>query len=194
MQLISQTTSSIHYTTIESLLISAFPKTERRSLEQQREYTNNNSKFTVYAAVEKEKLVGFFTLWTFAEFCFVEHFAVFPQFRQQGYGSFMLQEIKEQVHIPIFLETEIPFSERQKLRQKFYEKNGFRKLEQSYFQPPYGANKTCFMMDLMMYGEIVAENADERDIKIYQYVKEIYKEVYSFTKIEDGMSFEYIIE
>jgi hypothetical protein len=49
-------------------------------------------------------------------------------------------------------------------------------------------------MDLMMYGDIVAENADERDIKIYQYVKEIYKEVYSFTKIEDGMSFEYIIE
>ena len=97
MQLIPQTTSSIHYTTIESLLISAFPKTERRSLEQQREYTNNNSKFTVYAAVEKEKLVGFFTLWTFAEFCFVEHFAVFPQFRQQGYGSFMLQEIKKKL-------------------------------------------------------------------------------------------------
>ena len=185
MHFISITSVSPLYKQVESLLITAFPETERRDLELQRQYADHNPKFKVYAVYEADVFVGFFTLWTFQSFSYVEHLAVSPSLRNKGYGTRILQYIKEIVKTPLLLEIELPFDMQQKARQLFYEKNGFQTLDLPYFQPPYRSGDACLPMHLMMYGN-QGGVADERLKKsVATWVQQMYAEVYRFTPYDE---------
>ena len=185
MNIFSITSSSPYYTSVENLLISTFPADERRDLELQRQYADHNPKFKVYAVYEVDVFVGFFTLWTFQSFSYVEHLAVYPSLRNKGYGTRILQYIKEIVKTPLLLEIEIPFDMQQKARQLFYEKNGFQKLDLPYFQPPYRSGDACLPMHLMIYGN-QGDVADERLKKsMATWVQQMYAEVYRFTPCDE---------
>ena len=186
MNIFPITSSSPYYTSVENLLISTFPADERRDLELQRQYADNNKKFTVYAVCDADLFVGFFTLWNFEEFSFVEHFAVSPSLRGKGYGTRILQYIIEIVKHPLLLEIEIPVTKFQQLRQLFYEKNEFLKLDFPYFQPPYRAGGECIPMHLMEYGHFEASEGEELRKKVEECVAKIYAEVYSFNPIVEG--------
>ena len=185
MHFISITSVSPLYKQVESLLITAFPESERRDLELQRQYADHNPKFKVYAVYEGDVFVGFFTLWTFQSFSYVEHLAVSPSLRSNGYGTRILQYIKEIVKTPLLLEIELPFNMEQKARQLFYEKNGFQTLDLPYFQPPYRSGDACLPMHLMMYGN-QGGVADERLKKsVATWVQQMYAEVYRFTPCDE---------
>ena len=185
MHFISITSVSPLYKQVESLLITAFPETERRDLELQRQYADHNPKFKVYAVYEGDVFVGFFTFWTFQSFSYVEHLAVSPSLRNKGYGTRILQYIKEIVKTPLLLEIELPFDMQQKARQLFYEKNGFQTLDLPYFQPPYRSGDACLPMHLMMY-ENQGGVADERLKKsVATWVQQMYAEVYRFTPCDE---------
>ena len=177
---------SPYYPSVENLLISSFPADERRDVELQRQYADHHLKFTVYAVCEAEKFVGFFTLWNLEEFSFIEHFAVLPSLSGKGYGTRILQYIKEIVKHPLLLEIEIPVTKFQQLRQLFYEKNEFSKLDLPYFQPPYRAGGECIPMHLMMYGYFEASESEELRKKVGECVAKIYAEVYSFNPIVEA--------
>jgi GNAT superfamily N-acetyltransferase len=194
MNIFPITTTSPYYTAVEFLLKRVFPESERRNLELQRKYADEHPNFTVYAACNGDRLVGFFTLWTFEEFSFVEHFAVIPVLQGRGYGTRILQYIKEIAKTPLLLEIEVPFSEEQEARKHFYEKNGFEKLDKFYYQPPYTEGGICIVMHLMKYGKIVADSCVESDVKLYSYVKQIYAEVYSFVFEGQNLNIEYKLE
>jgi GNAT superfamily N-acetyltransferase len=185
MHFISITSVSPLYKQVESLLITAFPESERRDLELQCRYADHNPKFKVYAVYEADVFVGFFTLWTFQSFSYVEHLAVSPSLRNKGYGTRILQYIKEIVKTPLLLEIELPFDMEQKARQLFYEKNGFQTLDLPYFQPPYRSGDACLPMHLMMYGN-QGGVADERLKKsVATWVQQMYAEVYKFTPCDE---------
>ena len=177
---------SPYYPSVENLLISSFPADERRDVELQRQYADHHPKFTVYAVCEAEKFVGFFTLWRFEQFSYVEHLAVLKEFRNKGYGTLILQYIKEIITNPLLLEIEIPLTDQQVARKLFYEKNGFSKLDFPYFQPPYRAGGECISMHLMMYGKFNASDDVDFEKKVEQYVAKIYAEVYSFNPIVEA--------
>ena len=177
---------SPYYPSVENLLISSFPADERRDLELQRQYVDHNPKFKVYAVCDADLFVGFFTLWNLEEFSFIEHFAVLPLLRSKGYGTRILQYIKEIVKYPLLLEIELPATEMQQSRKRFYEKNGFSKLDFPYFQPPYRAGGECISMHLMMYGKFNASDDVDFEKKVEQYVTKIYAEVYSFNPIVEA--------
>ncbi len=179
------TSLSPHYQLVENLLISAFPADERRDLELQRQYADRHPKFTVYAVCDAEKFVGFFTLWRFEQFSYVEHLAVLKEFRNKGYGTLILQYIKEIITNPLVLEIEIPLTDQQVARKLFYEKNGFSKLDFPYFQPPYRSGDACLPMHLMIYGN-QGDIADERLKKsVATWVQQMYAEVYRFTPCDE---------
>ena len=178
MNIFSITSQSPYYTAVEGLLVSAFPASERRGLELQRQYADGNEKFKVYAALEGEKFVGFFTLWTLGEFRFVEHLAIVPECRGCGYGTRLLQQIKELSPYPLLLEIEKGESAEQRARKKFYERSAFRALEIPYLQPPYEAGGEAIEMHLMMW---IAEagkchNFSPKIVK--KMIEIIYAEVY----------------
>ena len=150
MQLLSITTESPYYAQVEGLLLSAFPASERRNMALQREYADSNPKFEVYAALEGEKFIGFFTLWALGAFRFVEHLAIVPSCRNCGYGTRMLQHIMDLSPLHILLEIERGATAEQLARKKFYERSGFCALEIPYLQPPYEAGGEVIEMHLMM--------------------------------------------
>lgn len=150
MQLLSITTASPYYAQVEGLLLSAFPSSERRNTALQRDYADRNPKFEVYAALEGEKFVGFFTLWALGAFRFVEHLAIVPSCRNCGYGTRLLQHIKDLSPLPLLLEIERGVTAEQLARKKFYERSGFCTLEIPYLQPPYEAGGEAIEMHLMM--------------------------------------------
>ena len=185
MHFISITSVSPLYKQVESLLITAFPETERRDLDLQRQYADGNQNFKVYAVYEGDVFVGFFTLWTFQSFSYVEHFAVSPSLRSKGYGTRILQYIKEIVKTPLLLEIEIPFDIQQKARQLFYEKNGFQTLDLPYFQPPYRSGDACLPMHLMMYGNQGGVADEKLKKSVTTWVQQMYAEVYRFTPCDE---------
>lgn len=115
---------------------SAFPPEERRTKENFLALTENENVEIGFANYEG-KNIGYFVIWEIEDYFFLEHFEVFPSFRNLGLGSTILTELQLRYKI-IFLESEPPhLSLDAKRRIDFYLKNGFSILEDNYLQPNY---------------------------------------------------------
>ena len=178
MNIFSITSKSPYYTAVETLLVATFPASERRSLPLQRQFADSNELFKVYAALEGEKFVGFFTLWTLGEFRFVEHLAIVPECRNCGYGTRLVQQIKELSPLPLLLEIERGATAEQLARKDFYERSGFCALEIPYLQPPYEAGGEALEMNLMMCAPKAENTPVVEAISIEKIIEIIYAEVY----------------
>ena len=165
-------TTDAAYPFVEELLLSAFPKQERRDVEVQRYYTDNNPLFHCNVITDKGTPIGLITFWNFTDFCYIEHFATDAAQRNKGYGEKILRTFKAQCPIPIVLEAEEPTDEMSRRRIGFYQRQGFILQDCPYLQPPYRVGDDWFPLKLMTYGEVDME-------KMYGHIKGcIYKEVY----------------
>ena len=132
------TTASEYYSFVENLLESAFPKEECRDKKLQRECTDNNPKFkcnliqTTYG-----QPIGVITRWDFGDFIYIEHFAIDPTLRSQGYGSEALKAFIHEHGKPLVLEAEPPTDALSIRRIKFYERIGLTLYDFPYMQPAY---------------------------------------------------------
>jgi ribosomal protein S18 acetylase RimI-like enzyme len=167
-----QTTDKNSYCFAEKLLITAFPKEERRELSLQREYTDHNKHFHNNILLADNEPVGFISYWDFDEFLYVEHFAIDETKRSGGYGQQVLSALKEKVQRPIVLEVEMPENEISKRRIGFYQRQGFRLWENEYQQPPYREGDGYLPMLLMVQGELNSQAA------FHQVKETLYKKVY----------------
>jgi len=134
---------------IRELYISAFPANERREFENLVKLLSvaDCSFFRIF--IRNDLVAGFCIVWEFGDFVFIEHFAVAPYLRGLGIGEKTLAEIKSLFQKTIILETELPTDETSRRRISFYERNGFHKLNRTYFQPSYGENKPPVELKLM---------------------------------------------
>ena len=178
MNIFSITSQSPYYTAVETLLVATFPESERRSMPLQRQFADSNEKFKVYAALEGEKFVGFFTLWTLGEFRFVEHLAIVPECRNCGYGTRLVQQIKELSPLPLLLEIEQGATAEQLARKDFYERSGFFALDIPYQQPPYEAGGEALEMHLMMWDAEAGKCHNFSPKIVEKMIEIIYSEVY----------------
>lgn len=160
------------YDFVEKLLISAFPKEERRELELQKEYTDCNPLFHNNVIYHDGKPVGFITYWDFNDFYYIEHFAISPDCRNGGYGQKVLNRTDEILGKPIVLEVEMPTTEMSIRRIGFYNRLGYKLWEKDYMQPPYRTGDGYLPMYIMAKGELNCE-------KDFARIKDkLYKEVY----------------
>ncbi len=126
---------------------SSFPPDERRSLEKQLPLFSDE-RYSLLAAVEDGRAIGFISCWELAGFSFIEHIAVHEASRGRGAGTRMMEEFlpgREKV----ILEVEAPRTPIQKKRVAFYGKFGFVLNPQGYIQPPYGEGKKPVHLLLM---------------------------------------------
>lgn len=178
MNIFSVTTTSAYYKYVEALLITAFPENERRNVGLQRQYADHHPHFKVYAVCNDNQFIGFFTLWSLGAFQFVEHLAILPKYRNCGYGTQVLQQIKDLSSLPILLEIERGATSEQLARKHFYERSGFCALDIPYLQPPYEAGGEALEMHLMMCATKAENNSIVEAISIEKIIKIIYAEVY----------------
>lgn len=180
LQLISQS----HFSIIYDIMQASFPDDEYRPYEEQlalfqepeyrvysmpvTEQTGENKNLDVNNTVRP---AGFLAVWEFAEFIFVEHFAVDPKLRNSGTGSGMLQELVKLSKKPVCLEVELPDAELARRRIGFYERNGFVFNDYPYMQPPISKGKSSVPLRIMTYGKAVSQEEFKQIQKIlYQRV------------------------
>lgn len=116
-----------------------------------------------------QKPVGISIGWSLYDFYFIEYLAFVPEFRGKNYGSRWIESLKD-LHRTVVAEIEIPESEQQVKRHKFYEKLGFQTLKDDYVMPAVRANEKPLPMWLLSTD--LSLDADETARTIY---REIYK-------------------
>ncbi len=154
----------------------SFPDDEYRNYDEQLSLFND-SDYSVYVLRGENKSVkAFIAVWDFAEFIYIEHFAVAPKFRNEGIGAEILNELVSKSDKMICLEVEPPESEMPKRRINFYERNGFFLNDFSYQQPAFSKNKKPLKLFLMTSGNIIEKSEFETIKNI------LYKRVYKLQK------------
>lgn len=116
----------------------AFPEAERRPSADWLRLNAEDERFSIFAIRDDEGFAGFISIWRFADFVYVEHFATLPERRGQGLGAQALRHLLNTLGTqPVVLEIEPPEDALALRRQHFYERCGLHLLPFSYEQPPY---------------------------------------------------------
>lgn len=115
---------------------SSFPLCERRSQEDQIRIFALNY-YRLEAWVENNNLLGFIGWWDLKDTRYVEHYAIHPDCRSEGYGSKFLKEWMEDSDKLVLLEIEPVKDEMTQRRQNFYHRLGFIDSEIPHCHPPY---------------------------------------------------------
>lgn len=170
-----KTDEEAYYTFVEQLMHTAFPKKERRCIQQQRDYSDYNPLFCNNIVLENKVPIGMISYWAMDGFFYIEHFAIDPSLRNSGYGRRVLDTLKAQMPLPIVLEVELPTNEMSIRRINFYKRAGFELCEKSYMQPPYHKGDSYLPMLLMTSSHI------DMDIHFERIRNILYKEVYGLT-------------
>ena len=167
-----QTASTEDFDFVYDALEKSFISEECRDREDARRLMDEG-RYTLLHVTDSEERVGFLTVWELDGFAFVEHFVTYEKYRNKGYGSAALELLKER-YTNIVLEAEPPTEGIAARRVAFYERCGFCRNDQYYFQPPYREGGDGVELVLMSLPAVL-EDFD-------RVVAEIYKKVYGINK------------
>lgn len=157
-----------------SIMEKSFPLDEYRPYEEQKSLLEE-SGYRIYILPDSKNgdIKAFICVWQFADFAYVEHFAVAPEYRSQGLGALILDEIKRITACQICLEVEPPKEDTAKRRIGFYKRNGFFLNEYPYIQPPMSKGRNPLPLMIMTSESPIAEDRFEK-IKTVLY-RNVYK-------------------
>lgn len=142
---------------IYSAYIEAFPEHERRSKEQY-DALFDHPKVEVCAIIKDDQAIGYVVIWKLNGCTYLEHFEVFPEFRNYKYGSSIIQNLIL-LYPQLVLEAEPnSLDEMAARRIAFYERNGFTIIDKDYIQPSYGPGKSS--MNLYVLATWIPEDID----------------------------------
>lgn len=111
--------SNIYFDKAWELYEEAFPLNERRLFEAQVNLMSD-PKYHFDILIEDNQLIGFLLWWDLESFRYIDHFATSKQLRNKGYGKLILEQFINNNSKPILLEVELPTSELNQRRIKFY--------------------------------------------------------------------------
>lgn len=153
----------------------SFPEDEYRTYEEQQALLKNPAYY-IYTLNDNADIKAFVAIWEFDEIIFIEHLAVNPEFRNEGLGSLILQEMIKRINKLICLEVELPEDEMKRRRIGFYERNGFHFNEYEYIQPSISNGRNPVPLRIMTSGRTVTEEE-------FTCIKDLlYTEVYKVEK------------
>lgn len=160
-----------------TLYIEAFPKEERRELEEWRNLFIEEPNFRGLAITLEGEFAGFITYWKIENFFYIEHLAIMKHQRSRGLGRLLIGSLLEKAKntdCPIILEAEHPISPNAVRRLHFYEQLGIYPIDYAYLQPPYRSTDVSFpLLLLTQQPNVVSQHAEE-------YVNAIYRKVYKY--------------
>src|SRR5574344_1935603 len=175
------------FLSLYDLYVMSFPAKERRNRDDLCRLIvdskmMNFDKIYVYEEVDGEKsatcgaektLSGLMVYWNFVDFCYFEHLAIFPEYRNCGIGGKVLSNINSKFDIPVVFEVEPPDTEIAVRRIEYYKRNGFKVLDTNYIQSPY-SGKPEDAIALWIMGN----NISEDELKKMDFISAIRKYVY----------------
>lgn len=157
---------------IYSLMENSFPFDEYRSYDEQKALLEN-PVFSIYLLRDNNMSIkAFISDWEFDNFVFVEHFAVNPEYRNNGLGACVLKKRIKMSDKMICLEVEPPETNMSRRRIKFYKRNGFFLNKYPYIQPAISRGRKPIPLMLMTSPALI----DQEQFKQIQ--DTLYREVY----------------
>lgn len=123
------------YQSVDKLYESAFPYHEKRD-ERAKQAALANDNYHLDAWYHNNIFVGFIGYWTFKDYVYIEHLAIDPNLRSQGYGKKVLECFLAQ-HPQTILEIDPLTTEIANRRLRFYQSLGFVENSYSHVHPSY---------------------------------------------------------
>lgn len=151
-----------HYSAAQSLYMSSFPESERRPVDSLFAEDRPMHLWGIYSCDGgRELFAGIITVWHFADFIYIEHFAVEPGMRGRGIGAHVLDIICRASDKPVVVEVERPDAHLPDTQRRiaFYRRCGFNTLGYDYIQPPYQPGLPAVPLLLMVNGSEVPSPA-----------------------------------
>lgn len=164
---------------IYKIMSESFPNSEIRSYEMQKALLDRND-YSIKTYTQDGVVLGFCAYYQFEEFLFIENLACTSQSRGLGIGSKLVRELLDEANQRlVLLEVEIPRSETEKRRVKFYERLGFYINPHYHFMPPLNEFTAGMELKIMSSYKMLTEEEQQSfrrilNTKVYQ-VDEDYK-------------------
>ena len=136
----------------------SFPKDEYRTYDEQKALLDDTAyEIYILPDLDDDAIRAFIAAWKFDSFAFIEHFAVNPNYRNQGIGGDFLRKIVRMLGKMVCLEVEPPDNETASRRIGFYERNNFFLNKYPYTQPPISAGRNPVPLLIMTYGRHISK-------------------------------------
>lgn len=129
----------------------------------------DDAAYTVYHLTRGGERIGFFSIWALEEFRFGEHFVVYEEYRNQGFGGDAVEAVVRELG-PIVLEAELPDTPMAARRLGFYRRHGFFQNDVPYRQPSYRKGGEGVPLVLLSSG---APLSDPQSV-----IRELYQRIY----------------
>ncbi len=143
----------------------SFPLHMRRSREKQLKIMKH-PLYSFDVIVLDQEFIGFLFWWDFDNCRFIEYFAISSNQRNTGLGKKVLENFIENEKKPFILEVELPNTEIDSRRIKFYQRVGFKLNKYQYILPPLNEGDQEMEFLLMTYPEIFSTEEVEAFINI----------------------------
>ena len=156
------------FKSIYEKMTTSFASDEIRTLEDAYKILDVK-EYKVFHLTLNNNNIGFITIWNLDTCTFVEHFVIYEEYRNKGYGGISIYLINKEFNNGV-LEAELGTTDLSKRRLGFYSRHGFKINDIDYVQPAYHNDKQPVDMHLLSYPDKLAN--------INKVIKEIYKVVY----------------
>ena len=145
---------------INQLYDTAFPLYEQRSY-QGREAILNHSDYYLLNFKENDTFIGFIGCWKIEDYYYIEHLAISPILRGQGYGQKVLKLFCHDVG-KVILEIDPIIDEVSQKRWSFYQHCGFQQTEYAHAHPSYYPENKPHELRVLSYPEVIAQEVYQR--------------------------------
>lgn len=146
----------VHFRNTWSLYEKSFPVAEQRKSEDHLR-ASQDQHFHPMSAFEDDEFIGFIFYWEWDNYRYVEHMAVKPALRGEGYGSQILKWVCDREHT-IILEIDPLINELSVRRLQFYERSGFTLTPFRFIHLPYRLETEAQELLILSYPKMITCN------------------------------------
>ncbi len=165
-----QSGSHRHLQDLLGLYLESFTNEERRTTSDLLRMLNVQEMYFT-AVMVGEVVVGFVVYWKFSQFRYIEHLAIYPEYRRKGFGAAVLQHLQREGK-PLLLEVEIPQDVLSTQRVDFYSRAGFNALPVYYHQPPYRKGES--LVPMLLFSDRTDWDAELLKVSTEQFQERVY--------------------
>ncbi len=133
----------------------SFPVAERRKMEDHL-LACTDERFFPLSAWEEGRVTGLLFFWEWEGYRYLEHLAVTPHHRGQGYGSEMLRYLRDSEYT-IILEIDPLVNELSVRRLQFYERAGFTLTPYRFVHLPYRLEAQPQELLILSYPQMITK-------------------------------------
>ncbi len=145
------------WNSVWSLYEESFPVAERRKMEDHL-LACTDERFFPLSAWDGGRLAGLLFFWEWEGYRYLEHLAVTPEQRGQGYGSEMLRYLRDSEQT-IILEIDPLVNELSVRRLQFYERAGFTLTPYRFVHLPYRLEAQPQELLILSYPRMITKEA-----------------------------------